>query len=119
MTNDNFERRFRDSDVVRNSLAITFQLIVDIFATFGAAQNDADQTNAKVAALDKDGWLQLKLSPTLVRHLKNKKDQVKVAGDQLGFATRAKQQRKGRSNKLVEVLFTLAHFVGAQSCRPY
>ena len=87
----------------------------------GAAQDhDADQTNAKVAALDKDGRLQLKLQrQTLVTHLWRKRDPAKVAREQLEFAIRSKQQRKARSYRLVAVLFALAHLVGAQSCRPH
>ena len=89
LTNDSFEIRFRDCDVVRNSMAIAFCCQVG-----AAPDHDADPTNVKVAALDKTGWLQLKLQIQIpAKHLWRKGDLAKVAGDQFEFQTRSKQQR--------------------------
>ena len=116
LTSDSFERRVRVSDVVRNSLAIAFWLIENIFATFEPHKimTPIRQTR-KLPRSTEDGWPQLKLqSQILVRHLWRKRDPAKVAGDQLEFATRSKQQRKARSHRLVVVLFALAHLAGAK-----
>ena len=93
LTNDSFERRLRDYGGARlpGDCVLAHRKYL---CHVGAPQDhDADQTNAKVAALDKDGWLQLKLqSQILVRHLWRKGDLAKFAGDQIEFATRSKQQ---------------------------